>query len=479
MLSPVEFPDFKGLDLRVDAQQASGAVDLQNVIFDVDGVVRTRDGLDGFVSTIGNPFEMVAWPGRSIVVYTTGVNVVVKDTGGSGAGGSTATADFVAQVVPTDEDTAYTITSFDVVKKLTSAGVYTAPAGLPTGTCIALQSPDSRLVVGNAGGNDGRVAFSDPAAPETFGANNYVTVPSQRTIYALVNWNDLLFAFTSEEFYVFYGNSATPDPATGTSIVDFNFRLVSGTVGIRSDGDHLNRLAVAATDGVYFVNDYGVFHTTGGPAKKVSGPLDPLFNEDRVPSYWQGGVPAFDRLRTDGRRLYLRSSASTGSWFMYDIQSGVWTFWVFADGSLLVPGQLFAPVGTDTERRLVVAGPGVDNLRVSDPTATSDDGTAIVSRYRSGFWNPGQPGTESVVREWLLDGTGTVNFQTAVNDAVTLGSAASVALGTSPAVAQGRDRRAVKGRNVSFQVGAASGAWSLSRVVANVAGSKGAGEKSS
>jgi hypothetical protein len=113
-----------------------------------------------------------------------------------------------------------------------------------------------------------------------------------------------------------------------------------------------------------------------------------------------------------------------------------------------------------------------------DGTSTTDAGAAMSARWRSGFWNPGQPGAESVVREWIIDGSGTVSLKTAVNDGITLGSAASVSLGTAPAVAQGRDRRSVRGRNVSLEI-SGTAPWSVSRMIANLRGQRNAGLKAS
>ena len=486
-ITPVEFATFGGLDLRVDAQQAGpgGAVDMLNVDFDRRGIVRTRDGttslytaaasIDGIASVSGS---------QGYIFFGTGSNVYLIDSTSNPPGALIATTASAAyplgRMVSFGGSPWYFVDgSASAVRRVDAGAVVTTPGGIPTGTCIARQSPDQRLVVGNAGGTTGKVAFSDPGDATTFGANNYVTLPE--IVRSLVLWNDLLFAFCPNSFYVFYGNSTD---SAGEPI--FNYRLVSNSVGVQDPSGFGNEVADCTDDGVYFISARGVYKTTGGSPTKVSGALDPLFDERATAPYFVGNSSSPP---TSGRAALVCSDGmvyaaagspgNNGYWFVLDPESGIWRYWQIADGWYVLPAVQVFDSSLPWQHRTVLASFNGTAISYLNPSATSDNGTAIVSRYRSGFWNPGQPGAEAVVREWLLDGTGTVNFQTAVNDAVTLGSAASVALGTSPAVAQGRDRRAVKGRNVSFQVGASSGAWSLSRVVANVAGSKGAGEKSS
>jgi hypothetical protein len=75
----------------------------------------------------------------------------------------------------------------------------------------------------------------------------------------------------------------------------------------------------------------------------------------------------------------------------------------------------------------------------------------------------------------MLSGTGTVNVKTAVNDAVTLSSATSVAMGTSPAVGTGRWGAGTRGRNISVDVSATSGQWSLSHLSMDIGATRPAG----
>lgn len=474
MLTPVEFPAFRGLDLRRDPQEArDGAVDLQNVVFDEPGVVRTRPGTALILTAAANPTAILKLSSNKFIL-TTGSNLYAVSGPPYSASAGTACTDLPVQTVASPEigvvDTAFFTTGVptSTIKMVDASAAITSPAGIPTGSCLAVQSPDARLVVGNAGNNSGRVAFSDPGAPGVFGANNYVTLPG--LVIALVTWNDLLFAFCSTGLYVFYGNSTD---SAGEPI--FNFRLVARVEGLWEVATSA-LTAVAGPDGVYFVSRSGVHQTTGGPPISISDPLQPMFTQNYLPPYlsgqlasWGGASPG--PIHADSQRLYLYMT--NGYWFVYSFATKDWSWW----GQL---GQMLIPAMPTSSASLqpILGKTFTTAVTQMSPTATSDNSAAIASWYRSGFWNPGPPGTEANIREWLLDGVGAVTFKTAVNDVATLGSGATVTLGTSPAIAQGRDRRAVRGRDVSFEISATSGVWSVSRVIAEVAGTKGTGEKS-
>ena len=473
--TPVEFPTFGGLDYRQDAQETRGSVDLLNVALDVDGMVRTRSGTSSLLTAAANPTSAFRMSGNYFG-FTTGSDMYIRLASDGSGFGSTATTDVVTSIVPwpgTSLTSYYARGASNLsIKKLVFTPTISAPAGIPTGSCVGVQLPDNRLVVGNAGNNIGRVAFSAAGDAETFGADDYVTLPS--LVLSFATWSNLLFVFTLTGLFVFYGNSTD---ATGGS--EFNYRLVTSSFSTFYYQDPY--LSTAAKDGVYFTSGDGVYRTTGGPPEKISAELDPLFSKLYTPPYFTGHTtPSFDRVFADANYLYVSAMPpsttpiSTGHWYVYHFRTRTWTHWQVASGDLVLPGMIAAtglprPIFASTESTTVA------EMKVA---YTSDAGTAIVSHYRSGFFNPGQPGVETVVREWLLDGIGTVTFKTAVDDATVLSSGASITLGTSPATARGRDRTALRGSSFSFQVGAASGFWSVSRVVANVRGQRGAGPES-
>jgi hypothetical protein len=469
---PVEFPSFGGLDLRRDPQETQGAVDLQNVMFDEDGVVRTRPGATSAATAAANATSVFRLS-SSWFFLTTGSNLYAFNGPPFSSAGSTASTDLPVQLVPSPSDTtaAYFTAGLttSTVKKVTTSPVISSPGGIPTGNCLGVQNPEERLVVGNAGNVTGKVAFSDAGTPETFGANNFAQLPGK--IHALVSWNNQLFAFTAAGLFVFYGNSTD---AAGQP--EFNYRLVArvdGLLNITASGT----TAVAGPDGVYFLTTYGIYKTTGGPPVSISDKLTPLLTGAFIPPYLSGqlastGGPPSGPIHADSERLYVH--VTNGYFLIYTFANQHWTWWRVGAHALMLPSMM----NSDNQLYPMYASTSTTSILRLDPTATSDNGTSITSYYRSGFSDFGGPGRESYIREFLLDGVGTVDFKTAVDDSATLSSADSITLGTSPAIARGRSRTAVRGTNVSFYLGATSGVWQVARVIANIRGRRDAGPES-
>jgi hypothetical protein len=109
------------------------------------------------------------------------------------------------------------------------------------------------------------------AAGNPFSYSDYVDVTPGDGEYVvnLTSYRDLVFAFKQTKFFVFYGNETS---STGTLVP--NYRAVDAGVGCACP-----RGAVAAPEGVYFLDRTGVYLTTGSTPRKVSGPLDPLFGK--------------------------------------------------------------------------------------------------------------------------------------------------------------------------------------------------------
>ncbi len=472
----VEFPSFGGLELRQDAQEAA-TIDAKNVMFDRPGRVYARYGLSTLLTASAAPTAIFK-QSSYLWFYFTGSNVYAVAQG-TQLGGSACT-DTPTQLLPSPVSggAAYYIvgtysTSSSTVKKVTHAAspVVSSPAGIPSASCLGVQTPDDRLVVGNAGGTIGKLAFSDPGDPETFDADNYVTLPyRQDGICAIRNWNNLLFVFTDIALFVFYGNSTD---SGGGSV--FNYRLVSGDIQGLATATYGSFSTASTMDGLYFNTRTGLWKTTGGPPELVSQAIGPLYTSTVSP-YFSGGNlgVALRRVHADDTYVYVQTGGDNYI-MVYNTREKWWTAWDVNTVSfvMMIPGMTSASGSIGS--RPIFAWTGSTAIGQMDPAATSDVGNAISSLYRSGFSNPGEAGAESYVREWLIDGTGTVTFKTATDDATTLSSGNSVTLGTSPAIARGRDRTAVKGSNFSWQVGASSGAWSVSRVIANLRGQREAG----
>lgn len=462
----VELPAFGGLDLRDDPQEVSlgAAINMRNVVADASGVLRTRDGQALVTALPAAAAGVFAWKTPTLnndrLVIPTGSNIYVFATDGTNIG-STATASTYSDFVSFGAagTVGYLGRGAGSVQKLSLFGVLTSPAGMPNASFLAVQTPDNRLVAGDTSVGGARIKFSDPGAPETFGVNNFVDLEPYDgdTLTALVSWGNLIFAFKSNKLFVFYGNDVD-----GSGQPIFNFRKVSGVLGAEYASNSLKNVVVAH-DGVYFVHRTGVYRTAGGTPQKISAALDPLFRGTALSPYYTGmtELPLQPGgLHLVSNRLVLRGSSS--DWLIYDLDADKWMYWampgIFANYAAVATG----PDGGQVRDRLYIATTSL--LRLT-PIASTDNGVAFTASYRMGFWSPGDPGAESWIRECLLDGVGTVTVKTAVNDAIALGAGQAVTLGVSPAVARGRDRRGLRGRNISYEF-SGTAPWSLSRVTA-------------
>lgn len=362
----------------------------------------------------------------------------------------------------------YIANSAQTIRKLVGT-TFSQPAGMPKAKFVGLQTPSNRLVAANiatipsgAGStaSTSLVHFSDALAPETWSANNYVylTPGDNEDIQGIAMWRNHVLVFKSTKFFDFYGNGTNQDGS-----VEFTYRRQEGA-GLAAP------LATAVSpDGVYFLNRRGIYFTTGGPAQRISGPVDPLFQGGTSSAYQSGIINpsalAQASLQWFEDRLYvglpLGSATTNSHTLVYDSIRQQWTLWDIPMGAMAVSASSPA-------RLFFTYAQGANHLgQYAQNAYTTDAGTAISWRHRSGFNDLGTPDSEKVIREWLLDGTGSVTFKTAVNDSASLSAGVTVALGTAPAVAQGRDRTAVRGRNFSVEVSGTT-PGSLSRLTANV-----------
>lgn len=470
LYKPVEFADFGGLDLRTDPQQTNGAIDLKNVVFDREGLVRTRAGttlhttMDNNVLRMGklDSSRFFVWDGTKI--YAMGLDL----SGSYEVKGSTAdTYESLTQKVvphPTTNGTGYYV-GHDGSYKLRKAVHGSSPSvstvsGVPINSSVlGVQRPEDRLVLGNSGG-EGRVAFSDPSDFETFDSNNYVQLPPDvGGVVAITDWNNLLFVFCQQSFFVFYGNTVNSD-----GFPEFNYRVVTGATG-------KIRRAVATAQGVFFVTSTGVWRTTGSTPVRVSDPISPLWSGRLTSShYFTPSLSApSPELYADSRYVYMMLySEGTGQspFFVLDTESDKWTYWEVPISGLVLAG-MSGPY-TYTDERVLFAARNAKVIYGTSPVATADNGVAIESYYRTGFKDLANPGTKVVVREFMVEGYGSPTLKTATDNSKTLSAGGSLTLGTYPAIATARDRRAVKGENLSLQIGKSSGAWSCSRIIAHV-----------
>lgn len=481
----VEVAQFGGLRLDVDPQELGwqGATDLLNVDFDAEGRVRQRDGYAAFVTAPATAYGLGAYPASNhlLVSYLSGPTTSIRAVNSSAATVATVAAGSavsprishaVIGIVTGSVDTQRTYIAVDGlgdIWRYNGSSFVTVALG-DAGGPLALAPTDNRLVRAN----ESTVRFSAPGAPETFGTNDYVqlTPGDAERVVSLVAWRDLIFAFKQSKFFVFYGNSTD---ASGNPV--FNYRTVNAGAGVSyNDASgfdfRIAHGAAAAKDGVYFVHDTGVYRTTGGPPELISQPLGPLFS-GKVPTYSSLRGPAINgdkTLSVVGDKLYLAMDDGTNTWtFVYDIVNRWWSALDIAATAMLPYSA-----ADRTELAFVLEGSAV--VHRFGAAYTTDNGSAITSRYRTGFADLGTPGAEKIMREVLLDGTGNVGVSVMTNDSAAVTTAATVALGTAPAVANNRRRSTQRGRNFSVQFGSVSGgAWSLHRAVGHFRGERPAG----
>jgi hypothetical protein len=470
-LRPVTIEQFPGLDLRADPGDARGAIDALNVTIE-PGRIRSRDGASLFFtagSTLASVHTHPIAAGTQVLVAASGTPGTISAVTSNGtliASDSTKTifTRGLTQVAIGTPTASYSYLGNENLTTLTrwDGAAWTYPAVLPAvitnPKVVGLSPTDNRLAVAQGS----TIAFSDPGAPETFGANNFVrlTPGDGEDIWAMAAFNSQLFVFKESKFFVFYGNSTD---STGSPV--FNYRPVVNGQGVYNG---ILGAACVGPDGVYFVAKDGVYRTSGGPGVKVSAALDPFFLGQGTSSFWNGGT--WDPQGRDHRLAWLdgclyvavATGLSTSVMFIYTPALDAWTFRDTAVRGFAVTSP---SASANLRRRLVYATTGTTVLR-TDPTLTADNGAAIVSRYRLPFETYGTPG-EKRIRETLIEGTGTPTVQWS-RDWGSLTTGSAVTLGTSPAVAVGRQRLATRGRAFSLQLGAASGAWAVNRVQPNI-----------
>jgi hypothetical protein len=483
----LELPTFGGLNVTTDGQEVGAAmVDGLNVDLSTPGQIRTRPGhgtvaqasadyhaLYPFYGSSATPQIILGAAGNQLLAYDPAGTLLTSKTLTATATETSMVAQGIGGSTATTAKRVYIATNGETKLQRFDGSKVFAATTVDTGRVLASQSPDNRLVIGGYQSFGERVAFSDPGAPETFGANNYVDLDpgDGERITAMGTFGNLLFVFKRNTYYVFHGNSVD---GSGNPI--FNFREVDTGVGCISPQG-----VTTGPDGLYFVHLTGVYRTTGGAPVLVSGALNPLFNLGAVSPYYSGSTLSIAEvgntptvLAMGNRKLYLSaydSNVAAYRTFVYDFTVDAWTVWDINARSMIK----FR--GSASSAGIMVFGDYNAShwMRAINPALTQDTTSgvpaAFTARHRTGFWAP-QQGIARVdgsrwVHNWILDGTGSVTVKTADSDAVALGPGATVTLGTAPAVARGWDLRGVFGTNFSIEL-SGTAPWSVSRVIAEV-----------
>lgn len=477
---------FGGLDLTDDPQEASfAATDLMNIVLPRGRIMR-RNGYSKFTAAVAaSPFQALAtvpgFSGPSFPYVFGGTSAAANNLtaylASVGAGAVIATAsvgNFVLGVTAARVGTASNqyvyvgtysaggnkVQRFDGATFTDVTAAIGAATPFGAGGLLALERSDNRLVMAPANDNRGYVAFSDPGAPETFSANNFVQLsPNDGGIVTgLVSWGNLVFAFKSDQFFVFYGTGTS---GSGTPV--FNYRPVAASSGIPSRTP-IGSLATSGRDGVYYANDSGVWMTTGGPPQKLSRAIDGLFNETYVTAGTLSGLPYSGGQFTPSslayidEELYIAGNDSVSSkTLVLNLRTNTWTIHNFPtrciagsvdEGSM--PRIYFGYQSGSND--IGIYRPSV--LGASVPANATDDGATINALFRTGDLGMGAPMSEKWVREWIYDGAGTWNVGVAVNDNAAVPTLASVALGSTSGTVIGnaRDRRGVRGRMLALHM---------------------------
>lgn len=470
---PFPFPSFGGgLNLRdkSDAIAEEEAVDCLNVFFTERGAVTQRHGYaDLTTSPLTNrgaslePFYTSS--GTKQLLVGCGTRLEALTTAGAVAASQTGLTDGVWDFVRfggPGAEVAYAGNGKNLLQKW-SGSAWSSVANSPKASCLAVQQVDqgNRLVAAGfdsgsngpsaATANPSRVWFSDAGAPETFGANNYVDVApgDGEAVKAVIAWRESVFVFKETKFFVFYGThvDAGGDPV-------FSYRTVDTGVGLAS-----SRAVTVDERGIYFLSRHGVFSTTGDEPQVISEPIQPIFTGD-VSGYYQGGTLnhasiANTSMASLNHQLYLGiATAGAGAndrTLIYDTRYGWWSLWD-------TPAAAFAKFRIADREELVFALASGDNdvVRMND-SQTSDRGTAITSRWRSGWFDYGSS-DQKTLREAKLWGQGVVTVGSASDFATANAETASLDFSS------GEDLWG-SGANGTWGSGTAEDAWGPTQVL--------------
>ena len=433
----MQHPGFAlGLDLRdqVDIVNPAAAIDLLNVTFTERGGVRQRDGYGTFTASEGTnrydsllPYytssgtrQLVVGAGNRLEALSTAGAVVASSTS------PTASPHFFTRFGGPGNEVVYAANGTDSVRQW-NGSAWSTPSWVtttPTGRFLAVTPWDNRLVNARRGGstagdNVSTVRFSTADSPLTFGANDYVDVTpgDGEQIMGMVSWRDFLFVFKESRFFVFYTTSVD---SAGEPV--FEYRTVDTGVGLCA-----SRALVAGTDGVYFLSRNGVYRTTGGEPELISGALDPLFSGE-TSDFYRAGALNHSALTQPAmcwhqERLFLsvplRSATTNSHVLVWDRQFKWWSLWDFPAAAL---GSF--RVGAQPELVFALASGDKHVVRHSR-SYTDDDGTAIQSRWASGWFDYKLGDQVKKVRQAKAWGKGVVAIGYG-NDFVTSGGSSTV-----------------------------------------------------
>lgn len=479
---PLDSTVFGGLDARTDPEDGGGALHALNVTFGNPsrGVLSTRPGLGADIGTVnfGGAITGALYSSTVGGIVGSGATVTVVNvgTGASLATNAALTTGSPWSFVPFGTGTTSCVygtngaTSAGGLTKVTSAAV-TQPTvtvdavgarNSPRPITLAVQPGDNRLVaagfnaaaVGPHGAASGAsyVYFSEAGDAENWKTTNFVQLEPNdgETIQAAVAWNNKLFVFKQTKFFVFTGNSID---SSGNPV--FNYYAVRAA--FPNNFPIYQGFVTASEDGVYVITTNGIYRTTGGPPVIASPELTPAFQQHPPAAFIAGSIsPSFTAIGSGGAVVWQNHLMfSLGqNYFLVRSPDGQWAVWLFTtDWAViaLVNGlTCYLPSAS--------GGNGFNALGYSN---TTDAGTVIPSLYASAYNTFGNPAVEKVVRRTELHGSGTVSLSWAKDLTGSYSTTQSVAMSSG----RGWANDAVRGSVLSYRLSAASGAWTVDRLM--------------
>jgi hypothetical protein len=410
-----------GLNLRdkADAVAQDQCIDALNVLFSDRGAIQQRPGYDNLGEALTNrvaslePFyttagtkQLLAGCGTRLEGLSSAGAVVDSETGLT-----SAVWDFARFGKPNSE-VAYAGNGTDTLRKW-DGSTWTAPTAtvdeeaskaMPKASALCVSPADNRLVCAGfnttTGGPNGatsspsHVFWSEAGDPESYEltASEQFTPGDGERIQAVIAWKEFVFVFKETKFFV------VPPAATdseGRPI--FNYRPVEGGAGLVSP-----RAVCAHPSGVYFMARNGVYRTTGQEPELISSPVSPVWEGDISPFYTGGTLSHASisncAMGTWQDRVYLAFPTETANSrvLVYDPQFEWWSLYD-------LPASCIASFRPGNTEELVFGfASGTNSVGRHSSAFSDDNGTAITSRWRSGWPDFEQPDEKKVrgIKAW-------------------------------------------------------------------------------
>lgn len=422
----------KGLNLRdkPDAVDPAECIDCLNVLFSDTGAVQQRpgygalneaeltnrvDSLSAFYTT-GGTRQLLAGCGTRLEGLNTAGEVIDSETGLSGGPWG------FARFGKPNAESVYAGNGTDTLRKWNGV-TWSAPTATVNGEAGKTMPKAGAIAAWPAGGNrlaatgfatttggpagatssPDHVYFSDPGDPTSWtnksGEENYVQLlpGSGEPIIAAITWRELLFVFKETVFFVF--DQGTGVDASGAP--EFFFRPVEAGVGPVS-----SRAVCADEHGVYFMGRHGVYRTTGQEPEEVThGRLEPLWT-GATSDFYTGGVLSHGSIENcsmgiwrDIMFLAFPTEEANDRVLAYDHQSEWWSL-------LSLPASAMTSFRVGSEEDLLFGySSGEKKIGRLAESFTTDDGEAIASHWRSGWFDLGNPDVKTL-RSSKFWGTG-------------------------------------------------------------------------